>query len=248
MPQKSNVKASARRAALKAKTECAGRTVRAVQPCPKRKATARAAKPKASAASRVKCKPGEVPRKLAFGQVIKRKQYRKGGRKYKGFRTKALHIARRLGISLNHLMTVMYFESFHTFDPAEDRSGAIGLIQFTPIVEKELHTILEELRKMSPLRQLSYVEAFFRNRQDERNNDLKRIENLYLAALWPMAVNLRLDEPFTPRGKQADELYVPGTTYMTRRHIRKVMNGYLREGLRPENYTTYCVPAPPRRD
>ncbi|HEX7312866.1 MAG TPA: hypothetical protein VF297_03040 [Pyrinomonadaceae bacterium] len=232
IPQKRNIKARASRAATKAKRKSADRPVSPVACCPKVSAHA----------AQVKCPFGQILARFAFGRVIKRK-----GERYKGFRTKAKQIARDLGISLSNLMAVMSFETNRTFDTGWSASRAVGLIQWTPIAVEEMNktlnpdVTLDELAAMSPLRQLSYVKKYLKHQQKTLKNDLTKIENLYLSVLWPKAVGLPANKPFRPIGRQADALYVPGTTYMTRARVRKVLLAELREGLKRKNTTTHCI-------
>ena len=238
------------------KRKCADRPVSAVGRCPKRKVSARAAGVKVSAhAAGVKCEDGTAPLKLAFGGIlrdwVKNKKRTKRGFSYAGFRTRALRVANHLGISLSNLMTVMYYETFQSFDPAEDRSPrAIGLIQWTQIAVDDMNKnpdlnpdfdrnlTLDRLRRMSPRDQLDYVEEYLRLIKKRKKNDLKKIENLYAAVFRPEAVgdpNYRI-----PGENQAEELRVKGTNYITLDSIRSVMLRYKRIGLMPGNFHLYC--------
>lgn len=238
MPQQHHTKSHKPRTAAKSKHKFADCPVGPVACCPKGKIVARAAA--------VKCPPGQMPIKLAFGRIIKRMQRK--DRRYKGFRTDALHIARRLRISLTHLMTVMYYETERTFDPSKhSQSGkAVGLIQFTQDAVDELNeryspkVSLDRLAAMSPRHQLIYVERYLRIQQEKYHRDLSKLEDLYLSILWPAAVGLSPNEPFFPLG-QAPELYVPGKNYMTPARVKAVLFERLREGMERRNTTTYCV-------
>lgn len=181
--------------------------------------------------------------------MIKRKQKR--DERYIGFRTDALHIARRLGISLTHLMTVMYYETERTFDPSKysESRQAVGLIQFTQIAVDEMntkykpHVTLDKLAAMSPREQLTHVEKYLRIQQEKYNRDLSKLEDLYLSILHPTAVGLPSGHSFRLGQGQAPELYEPPgqTIYTTPARVRSVLFQRLREGLEPKNTTTYCI-------
>jgi hypothetical protein len=210
--------------------------------CPKRKVSARAAGVKVSAhAARVICSKGTRPVPQVFGQVIVEK-----GRKYHGFRTAALRMARSLRLSLTHLMTVMAFETEGTFDTGwYKETKTVGLIQWTPKgveeMNKAIHpdVTLDYLAALPPTKQLDYVGKYLKHQRKTLKNKLTRIEDLYLSVLWPDAVGIPDDKPFRPIGHQADDLYVPGTDYMTRARVREVLRGWIRKGL--GKATTYCV-------
>lgn len=102
------------------------------------------------------------------------------------FKEKVIQIAADLKTDPNFLMAVMSFETGGSFGPAEQNkfTRATGLIQFMPSTAKGLGTTIEELAKMSQLRQLDFVEQYlkpFRNR-------LKTLEDAYMAVLLPAAV------------------------------------------------------------
>jgi soluble lytic murein transglycosylase-like protein len=76
------------------------------------------------------------------------------------FYTKASQIAMRLGIPVDWLMFVMYFESRLNSKITNPYSTAVGLIQFLSATAKALGTSREALLLMSPEEQLFYVEKF----------------------------------------------------------------------------------------
>jgi hypothetical protein len=104
----------------------------------------------------------------------------------------------------NQLAAVMAFETAGTFSPVIENasgSGAKGLIQFMPKTAENLETTLDELTKLSPIKQLKYVEDYFRSMQEHFDAKLVNVGDVYMAVFCPTAI-----------GKGADHiLYTPGT-------------------------------------
>lgn len=104
------------------------------------------------------------------------------------FRRRVREIAADLDFDPNHLMAVMAFETARTFR-ADVRngagSGATGLIQFMPATAKSMGTTVEALAKMSPEQQLEYVRLYFKPYAGK----LKTLADVYMAVLWPVAVD-----------------------------------------------------------
>lgn len=100
------------------------------------------------------------------------------------FAEKVRKISVRLGIDPNHLMGIMWCES--RFDPTARNpiGGATGLIQFMPSTAVGLGTDCETLRAMDGVRQLDYVELFFRPYASR----CKTFSDLYLACFFPAAI------------------------------------------------------------
>lgn len=102
------------------------------------------------------------------------------------FKDKVIQIAANLKTDPNFLMAVMSFETGGSFSPSiRNRfTNATGLIQFMPKTAKGLGTTLEELAKMSQLRQLDFVELHFMPFRGR----LKTLEDAYMAVLYPVAI------------------------------------------------------------
>lgn len=102
------------------------------------------------------------------------------------FRQKVVQIARRLRMNPTHLMAVMSFESGESFSPSvRNRStGATGLIQFMPKTARGMGTSTRALSRMTPERQLDYVERYLKPYAGKMNS----VEDAYMAVLWPAAV------------------------------------------------------------
>jgi peptidoglycan hydrolase-like protein with peptidoglycan-binding domain len=103
------------------------------------------------------------------------------------FRQKVIQIAANLQLDPNFLMAIMSFESGATFSPSVRNaagSGAVGLIQFMPRTARSLGTSTDELAKMTPVRQLDFVEQYFMPFKGR----LRTIEDAYMAVLMPVGV------------------------------------------------------------
>ncbi|GAA0734049.1 hypothetical protein GCM10009430_48820 [Aquimarina litoralis] len=84
----------------------------------------------------------------------------------------------------NWLMSIMALETGRTFDPSITNSlGYTGLIQFGTPAASDLGTTTAELREMSILEQLEYVEKYF----ERRKSKLLTLTDIYLAVLYPNA-------------------------------------------------------------
>src|ERR1044071_8681639 len=95
------------------------------------------------------------------------------------FKEKVILIAANLKTDPNFLMAIMSFETGGSFDPAKRNrfTNATGLIQFMPATARGLGTSINELAKMTPLRQLDFVEMYltpFKGR-------MKTLEDAYMA-------------------------------------------------------------------
>lgn len=109
-----------------------------------------------------------------------------GARVDQAFRVKVREIADRLSMDPNWLMAVMGFETGYTFSPAARNPGstATGLIQFIESTARSLGTSTAQLARMTAVRQLDYVEDYFR----PYNGRIRNLGDAYLAVLWPVAV------------------------------------------------------------
>lgn len=109
-----------------------------------------------------------------------------GARVDQAFRVKVREIADRLSTDPNWLMAVMGFETGYTFSPAARNPGstATGLIQFIESTARGLGTSTAQLARMTAVRQLDYVEDYYR----PYNGRIRNLGDAYLAVLWPVAV------------------------------------------------------------
>ena len=85
---------------------------------------------------------------------------KKGVNLSESFVQKTMQVADNIGCDANDLLALMYSESSFRHD-VQNNIGATGLIQFMPKTAKSLGTTTEALKKMSPEKQLDYVEKFF---------------------------------------------------------------------------------------
>lgn len=123
-----------------------------------------------------------------------------GNRVTGSFKTEVLRIAKTLKIDANYLMAAMAFESAESFSPAIKNaagSGATGLIQFMPSTAKGLGTTTDKLAKMTAVKQLSYVEKYFKRFRGK----CKTLSDVYMAILWPAAVGKPESHVLFEKGK-----------------------------------------------
>jgi tape measure domain-containing protein len=103
------------------------------------------------------------------------------------FAAKTIQIANNLNIDPLELMTMMLFESKGTLSPSiqgpevPGKGKGRGLIQIMPATARGLGTSDAKLAKMTPLKQLDYVEKYFA--QFKGNFGEGKLENLYAAVL-----------------------------------------------------------------
>jgi hypothetical protein len=108
-----------------------------------------------------------------------------GARVSPDFKARLIQIAHNIGVDPNFLISAMAFETGETFSSSiANKSGATGLIQFTPVTAAELGTSTAELAAMTAVDQMDYVEKYF----SPFRNLLSTIEDVYMAILWPAAI------------------------------------------------------------
>jgi hypothetical protein len=108
------------------------------------------------------------------------------------FFNKLKQISARLGVSTSDLLRIMQFES--GLDPSRTNDiGATGLIQFLPKTARNLGTTTADLRKMSAVEQLDYVEKYYKMNQVKPGMD---IGDLYLMTYMPAAVQMNKPDNF----------------------------------------------------
>lgn len=108
-----------------------------------------------------------------------------GGKVSFDFRRRVMHMGQRLGVDPSWLMACMYFESRLDPTAVNPQSGATGLIQFMPSTALELNTTVEQLRAMTAVAQLDYVERYLKQYVAL---GYKTIADVYMAIFWPAAV------------------------------------------------------------
>lgn len=109
-----------------------------------------------------------------------------GARVDQAFRAKTREIAGRLSVDPNWIMAVMGYETGYTFSPAARNPGssATGLIQFIQPTAVGLGTTTAQLARMTAVKQLDYVESYYKS----YSGRLRNLGDAYLAVLWPAAV------------------------------------------------------------
>lgn len=133
-------------------------------------------------------------RKIAWGRLVSPE-----------FKQKVIRICDLLGWdedAPNRLMACMHFETGGTFSPsirnAAGSSGR-GLIQFMGATARRLGTSTAALERMSALRQLDYVYAYFKPYAGKA----MAVEDMYMAILWPKGVRKPLQWVLWAVGSQA---------------------------------------------
>ena len=107
------------------------------------------------------------------------------------FYQKVVDIAQKIQCDPNDLMAVMNAESGLKADAVNKASNATGLIQFMPATARELGTTVDELRNMSALEQLDYVEKYLSNAKNIRFGKNEKLDagELYALTYLPARAN-----------------------------------------------------------
>lgn len=100
------------------------------------------------------------------------------------FLAKVILISKRLGIDPNALMLVMFKESRINPKAVNAISGASGLIQFMPSTAISLGTTTTQLRLMSNVNQLDFVEKYL----NQWKGKMKSAIDVYFAVFFPAAI------------------------------------------------------------
>lgn len=145
----------------------------------------------------------------------------------KEFVEKVKKISANLGIKPNWLMAIMYFESARTFSPSITNSiGATGLIQFMPSTAIGLGTSTAELRKMTAIQQLDYVEKYLKPYKGR----FKSYIDVYFAIFFPLAIGKPDDWVIQGGGLTAQQIYNSNPAFRVKKdgkirvwEVKKVM-------------------------
>lgn len=111
----------------------------------------------------------------------------------KAFLNKTKDIADKIDCDYNDLLAVMNSESRLNSTARNSKSNATGLIQFMPRTAKELGTTVEELKAMTPVEQLDYVEKFFIKVKNRYGFKGKKLSGADLYALVFMPARAKND-------------------------------------------------------
>lgn len=128
------------------------------------------------------------------------------------FGVKMLEMSERLGLEPNYILSVMSIETAGTFDPAIEnpllpisRGGPVGLIQFMPTTAKGLGTTSADLKRMSAVEQLEYVERFFKQNGHKIRPGVPG--DYYMAVFMPAFIGAPEDMVL---GRKGDSTQIPG--------------------------------------
>src|SRR4051812_39482116 len=135
------------------------------------------------------------------------------------------------------LMAAMAFETSETFSPSivNPVTGATGLIQFMPATAQGLGTSTFVLAKLSAEEQLAVVERYLA----PFTGRMKTLASLYMAILWPRAVDLPDNAVIFTSGSDA-YLKNRGLDFnhdnaVTKAEAAAFVAAKLEKGLLPEN-------------
>ena len=111
------------------------------------------------------------------------------------FIEKVKQVSMRLGINPNWLMAIIYWESARTFSASITNSlGYTGLIQFGTAAAKDMGTTTAQLRAMTAVQQLDYVEKYYKIWYKRlKITAPNSYVDTYLITLFPVAVNKGLN-------------------------------------------------------
>lgn len=162
------------------------------------------------------------------------------------FKKKVEEVSQGLGINPNWLMTVMFKESGLDSKIQNKSTRATWFIQFMPDTAKALGTTVEELKNLSPLSQLDYVEKFY---EMNSKKDYSSFKELYLQTFFP-AARKYMDDPnyvFETRGvsryqiaKQNPGIAPKGSTEITMRDFDNYIAGIVDKNV-PEEFKSQFV-------
>ncbi len=107
------------------------------------------------------------------------------------FKARAEQIAKKIHVSLSDLYAIFNLESGIDPKAINKTSGASGLIQWMPNYAPK-GTTIEDIRKMTGLQQLEYVDKHFSAQADK----IHRFADLYAVVFWPAAVGKPADYIF----------------------------------------------------
>jgi len=120
------------------------------------------------------------------------------------FINKVKKIAPRVGLDPNWLMAIMDFESAGTFSPNITNSlGYVGLIQLGASARKTLGVTKEQLKAMTAVEQLDYVEKYF----NMYKGKYKSYVDAYFAVFFPLAIGKPDDWIIQGGGLTAKQVY-----------------------------------------
>jgi hypothetical protein len=118
------------------------------------------------------------------------------------FKARLGEVARNIGVPPTALVRVMNKESRMNPHAVNAKTNATGLIQFMPSTAKMLGTTVEDLKKMSALEQLDYVEKYYLPYKGKVHN----YEDLYMATFFPAALGKSKDTVMRTKNLSAETI------------------------------------------
>ena len=104
------------------------------------------------------------------------------------FQEKLNQVASNIWANPSDLIDVIFAESYCNPSAVNKTSGATWLIQFMPDTAKSLWTTCAELRRMSWIQQLVYVEKYYKQFSSLTHWHYSDVTSLYLATFFPAAI------------------------------------------------------------
>lgn len=138
------------------------------------------------------------------------------------------------------LMSCMAFETGETFDPGVRNlagSSGTGLIQFMSFTAKSLGTTVEELAKMSAVRQLGFVYLYFKQFPRIAGPQTS-LADLYMAILMPSFIGKPMDAVLFSGGlayRQNSGLDANNDLKVTKLEAAAKVYAKLEKGMKPGN-------------
>ena len=136
------------------------------------------------------------------------------------FGRRLIQISKHLNVNPHHLMAVIHLESRFQPDIKNNRSSAVGLLQFIRTTrENVLKTDKSYLISLSSVEQMDYVFLYL-NQHKERIHDFL---SLYLAVFYPTALPWSMDKEFPESVLEVNKgLASKDKTKLTKRTIKEV--------------------------
>lgn len=156
------------------------------------------------------------------------------------FRDRVRWLADDLGMSPNHVMAVMAFETGRRFTPdvKNPNSSATGLIQFMNATATSLGTTTAELAAMTAEDQLNYVWKYF-SRTIKARGPLRSLGDVYAAVLNPVGIGKPDDFPYWVTGSSAYAvnagLDADKNHTITKGEATAKVTALMSEGMSPQN-------------
>ena len=115
------------------------------------------------------------------------------------FMNKLKRVCTHLHVEVDHMLIVMRAESNISTSAQNPSTKATGLIQFMPATAEGLGTSVSELKQMTWVQQLDYVQRYF----EPYKWRLHSVEDLYKVVFFPAAVWKSIDWKFRSNGLSA---------------------------------------------